>query len=231
MHTVARKTVQVNGQGSGKRLTFTGRHFGDGTFVEHEATDHLHVEGHHAERLHRFGVKFADLRVNGGGQVDFPFVLAGGEFGLRGVHRFLELGAQAAKVEVVFGLENVEDTQAAVASFLANGKGFDLDVFEGSAVLELFAEFRTLGGKGGVIQGFEGFAGLVDLFDDRAQLLDLTFVRGTKDLVKNGIDYAHLFPFYGRRHCPRSLIKNYGDNLANCVPTGKCFVLKQGVNG
>ena len=158
--------------------------------------------------------------------------------------------AAAAKVEVVFGLEDIEDTQAAVAGFLADGKGFDLDVFEGSAVLELFAEFRTLGGKGGVIQGFEGFAGLVDLLDDRAQLLDLTFVRGTKDLVKNGIDYAHLFPFYGRkdlvkngidyahlfpfygrRHCPRSLIKNYGDNLANCVPTGKCFVLKQGVNG
>ena len=231
VHTVARKTVQVNRQGGGKGLTFTGRHFGDGTFVEHEAADHLHVERHHAERLHRFGVKFADLRVHGGGQVDFPFVLAGGKFGLRGVHRFLELGAQAAKVEVVFGLENVEDTQAAVASFLAYGKGFDLDVFEGSAIPQLFAEFRTLGGQGGVIQGFQGFAGLMDLLDDRAQLLDLTFVRGTKDLVKNGIDYAHLFPFYGRRHCPRSLIKNYGDNLANCVPTGKCFVPKQGVNG
>ena len=44
MHAVAAEAVQVNREGGSKGLTFTGRHFGDGAFVEHEATDHLHVE-------------------------------------------------------------------------------------------------------------------------------------------------------------------------------------------
>ena len=190
---MAAKAVQVNRQGGGKRLTFTGRHFGNRTFVEHEAADHLHVEGHHAERLHRFRIEFADLRVDRGRHVDFPFVLAGGKFSLGGVGVLLQV-AELAEVEVVFGLEDVEDTQAAVTGFLANGEGFDLDVVEGRTVFQLFAELGALRGEGGVIQSFQGLACLVNLRDHGAELLHLAFMGGTENLVEYRINYAHNVP-------------------------------------
>ena len=130
MHAMASKAVQVNRESGSKRLTFTRRHFGNGTFVKHEATNHLHIERQHAERLHGFGVKFADLRIKGSRQIDFPFVLATFEFSLRLVCNFLKFRAEAAKVKAEFRLENVEDTQAAVASFAADSKSLDLDIFE-----------------------------------------------------------------------------------------------------
>ncbi len=191
---MAAEAVQVDGEGCGEGLTFTGRHFGNRTLVKHEATDHLHVEGHHAERLHRLGVEFAHLRVEGGGQVDFPFVLAASKFGLGRFHRALEFRTEAAEVETEFGLEDVEDTQAAVAGFLAHGEGFDLDVLEGGAVVEFFAEFRALRSERRIVQRLEGGTRLVNLGNDRTELLYLAFVGSPENLVKYGIYYAHRIP-------------------------------------
>ena len=193
VHAMTAKAVQVNGQCGGKGLTFTGSHFGDGAFVEHEATNHLHVERHHAERFHGIGVELADLRVHSSGHVDFPFILASGKFCLGGVGVLLQV-AELAEVEAKFRLEDVEDTQAAVAGFLAHGKGFDLDIVEGRAVFKLFAEFRALRGKGGIVQSFQGLARLVNLRDYRAELLNFAFMGGTENLVEYRIDYAHNVP-------------------------------------
>ena len=194
MHAMTRKTVQVNREGGCKRLTFTGSHFGDGTFVEHEATDHLHVKGQHAERLHRFRIEFADLRIDGSRQIDFPFVLSAFEFGLSLVHGFLKFRAEAAKVKAEFRLENVEDTQAAVARFAADGKSLDLDIFERGAISQFFAEFRAFCSEGLIVQCFESLAGFVNLSNHRAELLHLAFMRCTKNLMEYCIYNAHGYP-------------------------------------
>ncbi len=194
VHAVATETVQVDGEGCGKGLTFTGRHFGNRALVEHEAADHLHVERHHAEGLHGFGVEFAHLRVEGGGQVDFPLVLAACELGLGRFHRALEFRTEAAEVEFEFRLEDIEDTQAAVTGFLAHGKRIDLDILEGGAVVELVAEFRALRGERRVVERLERRAGLVNLRDYRAKLLNLTFMGCPENLVEDGIYYAHRIP-------------------------------------
>ena len=194
MHAVAAKAVQVNRQGGGEGLTFTGRHFGNRAFMEHETTDHLHVEGHHAERLHRFRIEFTHLRVEGGGQVDFPFVLPAGEFRLRVVHHILEFGSEAAEVKAEFRLEDVENTESAVTGFLAHRKGVDLDVVESRTVFQFLAEFRALGGKRRIVQGFQRHADSMNLLNNRAKLLHLAFMGCTKNLMEDGIYYAHCIP-------------------------------------
>ena len=194
MHAVARKTVQVNRESSGKRLTFTGSHFSDGTFVEHEATDHLHVERQHTERLHRIRIEFANLSVEGSREVDFPFVLSAFEFCLSLVHGFLEFRAETAKVKAKFRLEDVEDTETAVASFAANSKGINLDIVEGSSIIQFFAEFGALCSKFRVIKRCESLAGFVNLCNHRAELFHLTFMRCTKNLMEYCIYNAHGCP-------------------------------------
>ena len=194
MHAVARKTVQVNRESSGKRLTFTGSHFSDGTFVEHETTNHLHVERQHAERLHGIRIEFANLGVEGSREVDFPFVLSAFEFSLGLVHSFLEFRAETAKVKAKFRLEDVEDTETAVASFAANGKGINLDIVEGSSIIQLFTEFSALCSKFRVIKRCESLAGFVNLCNHRAELFHLTFMRCTKNLMEYCIYNAHGCP-------------------------------------
>ena len=184
MHAMTRKTIQINRKGSGKRLTFTRRHFSDGAFMKHKATDHLHIERQHAERLHRLRIEFADLRIDGSRQIDFPFVLPAFEFGLRLVHGVLKFRAEAAKVKAEFRLENVEDTQTAVASFAADRKSLDLDIFERGPISQFFAEFRTFCSKGLIIQRFKSLAGFVNLCNHRAKLLHLAFMRCTKNLME-----------------------------------------------
>ena len=194
MHAMARKTVQVNRESSSKRLTFTSCHFGNCTFMEHEATDHLHVERQHAERLHGFRIEFTNLGIESCRQVDFPFVLATFEFSLGLVHGFLKFRAEAAKIKAVFRLENIEDTQAAVASFAANRKCFNLDIVERCAISQFFAEFRTLCSELSVVQRCKGLAGFVNLCNHRAELFHLTFMRCTKNLMEYCIYNAHGYP-------------------------------------
>ena len=44
MHAFARQRIQIEGQGSDQRLTFTRFHFGDLALVEHDPADQLHVK-------------------------------------------------------------------------------------------------------------------------------------------------------------------------------------------
>ena len=49
VNAVARKRVEVRGQGSHKGFTFTCFHFGDSALVEHDAADDLNGEVLHAQ--------------------------------------------------------------------------------------------------------------------------------------------------------------------------------------
>ena len=162
--------------------------------MEHEATDHLHVERQHAERLHGIRIEFANLSVESSREVDFPFILSAFEFSLRLVHSFLEFRAETAKVKAKFRLENVEDTETTVTSFTANGKGVNLDIVEGSSIIQFFTEFSAFCSKFCVIKQCESLAGFVNLCNHRAELLHLTFMRCTKNLMEYCIYNAHGCP-------------------------------------
>ena len=45
MHALARKRVQVRGQGSHQGFAFTGFHFGDASLVQHDTAQNLHMVG------------------------------------------------------------------------------------------------------------------------------------------------------------------------------------------
>ena len=49
MHALAVQGVEVGGHGGGKRFALAGLHLGDAALMQHDAADHLHVEGVHAQ--------------------------------------------------------------------------------------------------------------------------------------------------------------------------------------
>ena len=49
MHTLCRKSVEVNSQCSRQRLTLTGSHFSDLAIVKHHGADKLHIKVTHTE--------------------------------------------------------------------------------------------------------------------------------------------------------------------------------------
>ena len=60
MRALAQQRVQVERQRRGQRLAFTRFHFGDASFVQHDAADQLHVEMALSNRAHG---GFANQRV------------------------------------------------------------------------------------------------------------------------------------------------------------------------
>jgi hypothetical protein len=112
MRALAAQRVEVEGQGGGEGFPFTGLHFGDAPFVEHDAADHLNVEvalpnradGCFAHQRERFRQQFFELCPFGDLPLEFSGLrpdfflgelLNGGFQRVNVVNRFAVLGKRA----------------------------------------------------------------------------------------------------------------------------------------